>query len=257
MVTDAVASRKLANLSGLRIRMKTLNRAAMKRGQAAQGFEQDVVKVPEIARDRMSLEVDGTGVPMRQCETEEVKGQQADVSAKIKEAKVIDTFTADGIDPKTGLPVQDKGSDGVSGHIDSAAAGSGSAATEFGERLDRHLCRTGTDQAKEVIVMSDGARWIKKTAEALLGHQNVTFILDAFHAFEDASDAVKELVSGKNQRKRRWEEIKTQLLNGAVETVMADLTPHGHQGDAIERCINDDEANKDRMRDDDDRARGL
>ena len=230
----------------------------MKRGQSAQGFEQDVVKVPEIARDRMSLEVDGTGVPMRQCETEGVKGQQADGSAKTKEAQVIDSFTADSVDPKTGLPFQDQGSDGVSGHIDSAAAvGSGSAATEFGERLDRHLCRTGTDQAKEVIVMSDGARWIKKAAEALLSHQNVTFILDSFQAFEDASDAVKALVSGKNQRKRRLEQIKAQLLNGAVETVMADLTPHRHQGDAIERCIDDDEANKDRMRDDDDRARGL
>ena len=242
----------------MRIPPKTLNRAAIKLGQAAQDDEQDVVKASAIVRDRMSLEVDGTGVPMRTCETEGVKGQQADGSAKTKEAKVIVTFTADGVDPKTGHSAQDNGSDGVSGRIDSAAAvGYGSVAAGFIERLDRHLCRTGADQAEEVIVMSDGARWIRKAAEALLGHQNITDILDAFQAFAYASDAVKEFVVGKNQRKRRWEEIKTQLLNGAVETVMAELTPHRHQGAAIARCIDDDEANKDRMRDDDDRARGL
>ena len=110
MITDVVdcdsydvASRKLANLGGLRILPKTLNRAAIKLGQAAQDYERDVVKVSEVVRDRMYLEVDGTGVPMRKCETEGLKGQQADGSAKTKEAKVIVTFTADGMDPKTGF----------------------------------------------------------------------------------------------------------------------------------------------------------
>jgi len=257
----AVASRKRANLSRLRISAKTLNRAAIKLGQAAQDYEQDGVKVSEIVCDRIYLEVDGTGVPMRKSETEGVKGKQADGAAKTREAKVIDSFTADGIDPKTGLPVKDKGSDWVSGSIDRAAAvGCGSGAPGFGARLDRHLCRTGADQAtevKEVIVISDGARWIKKAAEALLGNQNVTYILEAFHAFEYASDAVKELVAGQDKRKIRLEQIKTQLLNGAVETVIAELTPHRQQGDAIARCIDDYAANKDRMRYDDYRARGL
>ncbi|MCY4305741.1 MAG: hypothetical protein OXC62_13335 [Aestuariivita sp.] len=242
----------------MRILPKTLNRAAVNLGQAAQDFEPDGVKASAIARDRRYLEIDGTGVPVRQCETEGVNGKPADGSAKTKEAKVIASFTADSIDPKTGLPVTDNGSDWVSGCIDRAVAvGNSSEATGFGERLDRHWYRTGADQAKEVMVISDGARWIKKAAEALLGNQNVTDILDAFHAFEYASEAVKELVSGKDKRKIRLEQIKTQWLDGAVAAVIAERTPHRHQGAAITRCIDYYDANKDRMRDDADRDRGL
>ena len=106
-------------------------------------------------------------------------------------------------------------------------------------------------------MISDGARWIKNVTCSLLGSTNITYILDVFHAFEYASNAVKELISGKHKQKIRLEQIKTQLLMGAVETVIAELAPYRQHGAPIERCIDYYEANKDRMRYDDYRARGL
>ncbi len=265
IVADAVvsdsfeeASRKLRNLAGVKVPATTLRRWTLELGEEAQRFERDVVEEGGPAADRVYVEADGTGVPMRRSETEGVKGRQEDGSAKTREAKVIVTFTAEGASPKTGEPTKDEGSDTVSALIDSAASVGGvSRASEFAGRLDRQLCRDGVCNAKEVVLISDGAAWITNVADELLAGMRKTCILDVFHALEYASEALKVLVGCEFARKARLAGIKAQLLDGKVGRVMADLRPHRGRGKAVAKCIDYFDSNKGRMRYDEYRARGM
>ena len=265
LVADAVvsdsfeeASRKLYNSAGLVVSAATLRRWTHEFGEEMQRFERDIVAESALGVDRVYVEVDGTGVPMRRSETEGIKGKQKDGSARTREAKVIVTFTADGRHPKTGAPMKDKNSDAVSARIDSAAAVARvSGASEFAKRLDRHLCRTGAYKSEEVVLISDGVAWITNVADALLADTKKTYILDMLHALEYASAALNALVTCDITRKARLAEIKAQLLDGKVDRVIADLRPYRDRHKDVAKCIDYFEANKDRMRYDAYRARGM
>ncbi len=170
---------------------------------------------------------------------------------------MIVTFTAVGTNPKTGEPTKDEGSDTVSALIDGAASIGISRASEFAGRLDRQLCRDGVCNAKEVVLISDGAAWITNVADELLAGMRKTCILDVFHALECASEALKVLVRCVFARKARLAGIKAQLLDGKVGRVMADLRPHRGRGKAVAKCIDQFDSNKGRMRHDECRARGM
>jgi len=252
------ASRKLRNLAGVKVPATTLRRWARELGEDAQRFEREVVEEGKPGAERVYIEVDGTGVPMRQSETEGIAGRQEDGSARTREAKVIVTFTAEGRHPKTGEPMKDEDSDAVSALIDSAAAVGGiSRTSEFAGRLDRHLCREGVHEAGEVVLISDGAAWIANVADELLAGMRKTFILDVFHALEYASAAVKALVGCDDAREVRLAEVKARLLDGDVAGVIADLRPHRDRSRDVARCIDYFEANRERMRHDEYRARGM
>ncbi|MCY4152285.1 MAG: hypothetical protein OXE94_08650 [Aestuariivita sp.] len=68
-------------------------------------------------------------------------------------------------------------------------------------------------------------------------------------SLEYASNEAKELVVGENEWKIRFEQIKTQLLEGAAKTEIAELTPYRDHGTAIARSIDCDGAENGRMRD--------
>ena len=171
---------------------------------------------------------------------------------------MIATFTAEGRHPKTGEPTKDKNSDIVSAQIDSAAAVGGiNGTSEFAGRLDRHLCRTGVYKAEEVVLISDGAAWIVNVADEVLSGMKKTYILDVFHALQYASATLKALVTCDLAHKRRLAEVKAQLLGGKVARVIADLRPYRDRNKDVAKCIDYFEANKDRMRYDEYRARGL
>ena len=265
IVADAVASdsfeeasRKLRNLAGVKVPATTLRRWTRELGEEAQRFEREVVEEGTPGAERVYVEADGTGVPMRRSETEGAKGKQEDGSARTREAKVIVTFTAEGTHPKTGEPTKDEDSDAVSALIDSAAAVGGvSRASEFAGRLDRQLCRDGACKAREVVPVSDGAAWITNVADELLAGMRKTYILDVFHALEYASAALRALVRCDDAHKARLAAVKARLLDGNVARVIADLRPHRDRNKDVARCIDCFEANKERMRYDEYRARGM
>ena len=116
IVADAVvsdsfeeASRKLRNLAGVKVPATTLRRWTRELGEEAQRFEREVVEEGTPGAERVYVEADGTGVPMRRSETEGAKGKQEDGSARTREAKVIVTFTAEGTHPKTGEADEGRG----------------------------------------------------------------------------------------------------------------------------------------------------
>ena len=204
------ASRKLGNLAGVGVPKTTLRRCSMRIGQDVQAFEREDAEAETPAPDRIVVGVDGTGVPMRASEVEGVAGKQADGTAKTREAKTIVCCTAESRDPKTGEPRKDKGSGAAGVRIDSARSADGAGRiSDFAARLARFETRNGLFEAKELVVLSDGAVWIRK------------------------------------------------VFAGRVDQVIAELKPHRRRSEAVAACIDYFEANKDRMRCDLYRQRGL
>ena len=102
-------------------------------------------------------------------------------------------------------------------------------------------------------MLSDGAAWIRNVCEEDFAGTGTTFILDQFHAL-DCAAAVRAIAPDKAGRKARMERIKAQLNGGRVDLAVAGLKPHRHRDEA---CVRYMEANKDRMRCDACRKRGL
>ena len=250
------ASRKLKNLSGVEVSASTLQRHAVRIGGEIQAFERADAEASPAA-ERVILGIDGTGVPMAAREVEGVAGKQADGAAKTREAKAVVCREADSLDPKTGEPRKGRNGGAVSVRIDSAQAVNGvSRTSEFAARLEQFLHRNGVLAAEEVVVLSDGAPWIRTVCEEILPGRKTTFILDLCHALEYASDAVQAVTPDKGKQEAWMDWIRKQLDAGRAERVVAALKRH-RRLEAVAACIRYYEANMDRMRYDLYRRRGL
>ena len=251
------ARRKLRNLAGAAVSRATLQRHSVRIGEEMQAFEREDAEAASPAAERVLPGIDGTGIPMAAREVEGVAGKQADGTAKTREAKAVTSFTADGRDPKTGEPRKDKDSGATSVRIDSARAADGAGwSSEFGARLRQFGLRNGLVAAKELVVLSDGAPWIRNSCEEAFPGQETTFILDLFHALHCADAAVKAAAPHESERKDWMKTIKDQLNAGRVDDVIADLEPH-RRLEAVATCIRTYGTNRDRMRYDLCRKRGL
>ena len=185
---------------------------------------------------------------MRKEEREGVAGKHEDGASRTREAKVISIYTADGRNPKTGDPRKDPGSDIRSGFIDSAAAGAGSSGnTGFGKRLEREAERYGLFAAKELVVISDGASWIRNVCEELFSGRAATCILDLFQVSEYLSDGLKAILPDGAERRQRFEADKARLKDNRVSTVIAGLRPHSDRHEDVAKCVRYMEANAGRM----------
>lgn len=129
-----------------------------------------------------------------------------------------------------------------------------SRAAEFAGNLERFGFRNGLFTVKEPAVLSDGAACILNVCEEILPERRAVFILDQCHALEYAATAVRVLAPDEGKR-TAW--IKMLLNAGPVARVIAVLKPHRDRDEAVEACIVHFEANKDRMRCDRYRKRGL
>lgn len=116
---------------------------------------------------------DGTGVPVRQAELTGRRGKQPDGSARTREAKLGCVFTQVGLDSE-GRPQRDPDSTTYVGAIESS--------TLFGWRIYAEGLRRGLEQAQQVIVLTDGARYNHTIAHTHF--PNAIHIVDLFHAYE-------------------------------------------------------------------------
>ena len=252
------ASRLIANLAGVEASSSSLQRWSLALGKEALRFEREEVVDDKPLESRMYLAIDGTGVPMRKEAVEGIAGKQEDGSAKTREAKVAVVYTAEERDPETGAALKDRGSETSSCLIDSAAAAPGSREpSAFAMRLDREARRRGLHDAGELVVISDGADWIRNTCEELFGGRKVTFVLDFFHALEYAGNAVKAMFPEGAERDRRLEGIRADLEAGRVAGVIRELEPFSGRHEAVEACCRYYRNNMERMRYDRYRDRGM
>lgn len=265
VIADAVsdgsydeAARKLASPAGVRVHVSRIKRAAVRIGGLARRFERESVEESEPAADRVYLVIDGTGVPVRKEEAEGRAGRRENGPAKTREAKIALTYTAERRHPETGEPEKDAGSGSVSCLIDSAASVNGvSRRSEFAARLEREAARAGLRGAGELVVISDGASWIRNVCAELFPGPRTVHILDLWHAMDYAAAAVKALRSDPAERRALREWIRSELKAGRADSVIAFLKPRRGKAEAVDDCVRYFESNRDRMRYDAYRARGM
>jgi len=217
--TFKVGQEDLKVYAGIEVSAKDIERVAEGIGQQIESWSskerEEILKQDQPHRSDKSLPLlyisyDGTGVPMTPGELRGRRGKQADGSAKTREAKIGCVFTQTTTDAK-GFPVRDPGSTSFVGAIESAE--------DFGWRIDAEAMRRGLTQAQRVVVLGDGAEWVKNLAQ--MHFPEATLIIDLYHARQHVSELCKALfaIDEKKigqQRIRWW----TDLDDGKVEKII-------------------------------------
>jgi hypothetical protein len=167
--------------AGLEVSAKDVERVAERIGQEMEAWGQEERKRtlaeagPEREKDipLMYISYDGTGVPMRPEELIGRKGKQSDGTAKTREAKLGCVFTQTALD-EDGYPIRDPESTTFVGAIETAET--------FGWRIYGEALRRGLARARRVVILGDGAEWIKSLAE--MHFPQALSIIDLYHARE-------------------------------------------------------------------------
>jgi hypothetical protein len=150
--------------------------------------------VPAPASDtKFYISFDGTGVPVRKGELVGRRGKQADGSARTREAKLGCVFTQVGVD-REGYPQRDPDSTTYVGAIESS--------TLFGWRLYAEALRRGLEQAKTVIVLTDGARYNYTIVQTHF--PGAVHIVDLFHAYEHLTAIAQILWGPEAKAPKAW-----------------------------------------------------
>lgn len=208
----------LKEYSGIEVSAKDVERTAETIGAAIE--KKQILERPEILRQKptpsiaekipvMYIQCDGTGVPMVKVELENRPGKQEDGTAKTREAKLGCVFTQTTVD-KEGRPVREMGSTTYVGAIETAA--------EFSDRLEAEAIRRGLWQAKTVVFIGDGAKWVWSIADQHFF--GAIKIVDFFHASEHLHKLLNLLFPTPeklNAQKSLWH---TWLENGDIKKII-------------------------------------
>ena len=255
-VSSYRAAVMLRELTGVSISRSRLDREARRLGTEIVDFDQKDVVVPETGPALPVVALDGTGVPMRRSETEGREGRREGQPAGTRESKVIRICEVERRG-KGGAVRAVAGSITQTAMIDSARLEGGGTLSEVGARLERESRRRGVFHAAEVVVLSDGAPWIEKTARQVYAGQTITFILDLFHVLEKLQDALKETTPDDDERAQSFGQMKSLIKQGKIEQVLHMLAPCATQHGKVATFIGYCRTNQHRMRYDEYQERGL
>lgn len=248
----AEVAKDLEELAGVQLSRKDAERVA-------EGIGEDMEQRDALERQRIRfadppppetpknievlyIEYDGTGVPMTKDEVAGRKGKQKDGSAKTREAKLGCVFTQTAFDEK-GRPVRDPASTTFTGAIETAP--------QFSERIYAEAVRRGLFQAKRVVVLSDGAEWIKGIAQT--NFPMATHIIDLYHAREHLVRLCRLLFDRDLKRLNRhkdrwWDDLDNGRIEKMVEEAQTLLPKDQSAAKDTRREINYFDKNKNRMR---------
>lgn len=215
------ASEDLKIYAGLTVGAKDVERTAEAAGAAMEQWaqaERDSLLSDEtwkpVKKDIpfFYVGIDGTGVPVTKTESAGRKGKQPDGSAKTREAKLGCVFTQTTTDEE-GFAVRDPNSTTFTGAIESCET--------FGGRIYAEALRRGLERAQKIVVLGDGAEWIRNLVE--LHFNSATQIVDLYHARERISKIIALLFADDDKNKKLYR-LKwwTYLDEGNVETFIAD-----------------------------------
>jgi hypothetical protein len=202
----ASAAEDLRCYAGLQVVPREIERVAEEVGRQVEGWlatqQAEVLRAAKVPRPlpgplpKLYLSFDGTGVPMCPAELEGRAGKQADGSARTREAKLGCVFTQTGLDQR-GRPQRDPASTTYVGAIESS--------TLFGWRMYAEALRRGLAQARELIALTDGARYNATIVQTHF-HQAI-HIVDLFHGFEHLNAAAKVLWGPEAEAPTPWRHL--------------------------------------------------
>ncbi|MEK7074717.1 MAG: ISKra4 family transposase, partial [Patescibacteria group bacterium] len=256
-VSFAEGSDLLAELAGLRVDAKHVERAAEALGREVAEDERGVVVPPPApSAPTLYLGVDGTGVPMRAAEVEGRPGKQPDGSAKTREAKLCTVWSAESRDPE-GQPTRDPGSVTYSGAIESAATrDTDLEPSEFAARVVREATRRGFEQAPRRVVLGDGAVWIWNLAHEQF--PGALQIVDRCHAKQKLNAVAKAIYGPISELGTAWAQgRKDELDAGDVEAIVRALAPHTTTHEEARQCRDYIQRNRARLNYPEFEAQGL
>ena len=238
-------------LAGLSVTTKAVERTAEAIGEDIEVRQQHErrralqLKLPIPLGPRIPIlyvEMDGTGIPVVQQETEGRAGKQDGQPAHTREAKLGCVFTQTRVD-KEGYPVRDEASTSYVGAIESCE--------EFGCRLYAEAWQRGWARAEKKVALGDGAEWIWN--QASLHFPDAIQIVDLYHAREHLWSLGAKLYPNDSPAQKRWVMVKKDKLDqGKIERLVASLrsqaASHPELAEDIRTKANYFEDNKERMR---------
>lgn len=246
--------------AGIKASAKDVERVAERVGEQMEQWnaterthlcEPDRPVPPEKPIPLFYISYDGTGVPMTKAELVGRPGKQADGSARTREAKLGCIFTQSGLDEE-GNPVRDDDSTSFVGAIEPAG--------KFGWRLYAEAVRRGLEQAQRVVILVDGAEWIRQLAE--FHFPGATQIVDLYHAKQHVSDLCKLLFPHNErqtvrQRLRWWTLLEAGQIGKLIAQAQRHLPAESRAQKQVEGELNYLRRNQERMRYADFRRQGL
>jgi hypothetical protein len=200
------AAEDLCCYAGLQVQPREIERVAEEVGrqvehwlseQQGQVLKSEPAASPALEpKAKFYVSFDGTGIPVRKVELLGRRGKQADGSARTREVKLGCVFTQVGLD-KEGYPQRDPDSTTYVGAIESSAL--------FGWRIYAEARRRGLDQAKTVIVLTDGARYNRTIVQTHF--HDAVHIVDLFHAYEHLTAIAQLLWGPEAKAPKAWRDL--------------------------------------------------
>ena len=220
------AAALLADLAGVTVTAKTIERSAEASGAAARAAgvaEAAAIRArtirplppPAPVPDMLYVEVDGTGVPMRPAETEGRDGNGEDGHARTREIKLARFFTVSTMDAG-GHPVMDPGSSSYVATFDGKDA--------LAHLVEAEYLRRGGEHHRQVVALGDGAAWIWTMAGKLYPH--ATHITDIYHAREHLHDLANHLAFITPDPAGWLEARSAELDAGKIDAIISAARQH-------------------------------
>jgi hypothetical protein len=259
-VPFAPAAGLLADLAGVRLTVKRVERAAEASGAALAAASRSragliarrklVPMPPQPLPDKLYIVIDGTGVPVTSKETAGREGKGEDGRARTREVKMAVFFTQDTLN-EDGYPVRDRASSSYIATFEPAAA--------FQRLVKAEGIRRGADHVRQLTIIGDGAAWIWNLAAAAF--PEATCIVDLYHAREHLHSLTRSLEFMLLDRKDEWLAARLEDLDyGYIDGITAAVRKYPLEGvkkDEAERELGYFLNNAPRMRYHWFRSRGL
>ena len=210
-------------LAGLEVTTKAVERvseaigedlAARERKEIQRAVQLDLPLVLGKPVPILYVQMDGTGVPVVNQETEGRKGKREGQAAHTREAKLGCAFTQTTWDEQ-GYPIRDPDSTTYTGAIETAE--------QFGRRLYVEAWKRGWSRAQEKVVIGDGAEWIWNLAQEHF--PSAIQIVDLYHARQHLWELVRKLHPTDEKRQKAWmKKHQERLLDqGKIEKLVESL----------------------------------
>ncbi len=176
--------------------------AAREKQQIDRAMQLDLPIVIGDSIPILYVEMDGTGVPVRNKETVGRQGKVAGQPAHTREVKLGGIFTQTKCDAE-GYPIRDPDSTTFVGAIETAE--------EFGKRIYLEAWNRGWSRAEMKVVIGDGADWIWNLADQHF--PGAIRIVDLYHARQHLWELAHKLHPNDEASQKRWMDVHQKLLD--------------------------------------------
>jgi hypothetical protein len=209
-------------LAGLQVTTKAVERHAEAIGADIEARQQEEIRrakqleLPDVCAPAVTIlyiEMDGTGVPVVKAETEGRAGKVDGKPAHTREVKLGCVFTQTTTD-SDGRPIRDEESTSYVAAVETAE--------QFGLRLYTEAWRRGWSQARQKVVIGDGAVWIWNLADQHF--PGAVQIVDLYHARQHLWELAAKLFPHDDTARKRWLSPALDRLNqGRIEALVKSL----------------------------------